>query len=132
MNKIKLIWLFLALILIISCSAKQIPLQSQLVTSKDFNSIYVLDEEISIQASNAKPTVLKSGTKWTRVGSINQGTVYRTKDQVVIVNSFNVHEGYIVINQDNVKGYYLPIEKTFVEVKSVPIKLSKKGIENEN
>ena len=128
MNKVKLSWLFLISILIISCSARQIVLQSQLEATNDQDTIYILNEELSIQASNAKPTILLSGTTWTQVGSIDQGTVYRTKDQVVIVNSFNVHEGYIVINEENVTGYYLPIEKTFIEVKPVPIKLSKKGM----
>jgi len=91
-----------------------------------------LEESITIQASNAKPSTLHAGTKWETVGTINQGIVYRTKDQVVIVNSFDVHEGYIVVKDLQVIGYYLPVEKTFVESKPVTIKLSKIGTNNEN
>jgi len=126
LNKINLIWLFLAsILLIVSCSAKQVQLESELQVSNDLNSIYLLEEEVTIKASNAKPTILNSGTRWKQVGLIEQGVVYRTKDQVVIVNSFNVHEGYIVVNEKSIVGHYLPIEKTFVEVIAVPIKLSK-------
>jgi len=120
---------FLMACAFISCAAKQVMLQSQLTMNLDgANIVFELKEDITIKASNAKPTTLKSGTHWINVGMIEQGTVYKTKDQVVIVNSFNVHEGYIVVTQDNVVGYYLPVEKTFVETKPVIIKLSKKAI----
>lgn len=114
-----------------SCSTNQVKLQSQLITSNDSNTVFELKEGVTIKASNAKSTELKPGTRWMKVGLIDQGVVYRTKDQVVIVNSFNVHEGYIVIDQDNVVGYYLPVEKTFVETKPVVINLSKMEIKNE-
>lgn len=125
MNKLYFIGLFLASVFLASCSAKQIQLESELQASTDTDSYYVLDEEVNIKASHAKPTKLNVGTRWKQVGLIKQGIVYRTKDQVVIVNSFNVHEGYIVINQENIVGYYLPIEKSFIEVIPTPIKLSK-------
>lgn len=125
MNKISFFGLFFALTFLFSCSTKQIQLESELKVSSDTDTFYVLDEEVNIKATHAKPATLNVGTRWKQVGSIKQGIVYRTKDQVVIVNSFNVHEGYIVIDQNNIVGYYLPIEKSFVEVIPTPIKLSK-------
>ncbi len=124
MNKLNTISVFLLSSLLISCSAKQLPLQSQIEIAKEQKAFFQLNDEVEIKATNAKPTILKPGTRWMLVGSINQGEVYRTKDQVVIVNSFNVHEGYIVVEHNSVVGYYLPVEKTFVESIHTPIKFS--------
>ena len=117
--------------LIISCSAKQVELQSQLEVLEEEKFSYFLEDIVEIKAAKAKTTILKNGTRWTKVGLINQGVVFRTKDQIVIVNSFNVHEGYIVVDQGNVVGYYLPVEKTFVESNHTPIKLTKLEHTNE-
>jgi hypothetical protein len=84
-----------------------------------------LKESVTIKAYNATPSVLNAGTTWFEVGYINQGDVYRTKDQVVIVNSFDVHEAYIVVKDSTVVGYYLPIENTFIESEPMSINLSK-------
>ena len=121
----RIIKYFILAWLISSCSAQQVKIPSQLIASNETNILFELRQGITIKALYAEPTFLKTGTRWTKVGIINQGSVFRTKDQVVIVNSFNVHGGYIVVNKDAVVGYYLPIEKTFVETKPVIIKLSK-------
>ncbi len=114
-----------------SCSAHQVHLQTQLAAPKNAGIILELVDAVTIKASNARPTILKPNTKWVEVGSIEHGVVYKTKDQVVIVNSFDVHEAYIVLNESFVVGYYLPIEKTFVESKPVQIKLQKMEKKNE-
>ncbi len=118
------------IVLLTACSANQVKLQNHLIVSNDL-TLFELKEGITIEAANARPTVLKANTKWAKVGLIDQGEVFRTKDQVVIVNSFDVHEGYIVIKKSQVVGYYLPVEKTFVETKPVRINLSILEIKNE-
>ncbi|MBL4868802.1 MAG: hypothetical protein JKY67_20760 [Pseudomonadales bacterium] len=121
MKTIKMVWISTLVVFIGACSANQIKLQSTILHADNSDRVFVLKEGVTIKASHAKPTTLKSGTKWLKVGSIDKGAVYRTKDQVVIVNSFNTHEGYIVVEQNNVVGYYLPIEKTFIETKPMLI-----------
>ncbi len=103
-NKIHVLWL---VVFLFSCAAQQVQLKSSLIPSKDTSPKYVLEENVTIKAPNAAATTLKAGTSWLIVGELDEGIVYRTKDQVVIVNSFNVHEGFIVIKNDNVVGYYL-------------------------
>lgn len=126
----KIILHLMFVILLTACSANQISLQTQLLPSIS-SSLFELKDSITIKATNAKSSTIRSGTKWLEVGSIDQGTVYRTKDQVVIVNSFDVHEGYIVVKESTVVGYYLPVEKTFVKSKPVLIKLKKMEQKNE-
>ena len=93
----------------------------------DDSSVFVLDEAVSIKASNAKASALKAGTTWKQVGTIEQGVVYRTKDQVVIVNSFDVHEAYIVVRDARVVGYYLPVERAYIAVEPVLARLRQIG-----
>ncbi len=107
---------------LVACSANQVRLEAQLSPSANSGQ-YILKQSVIVQAPNARPSTLKADTTWLEVGSIEQGTVYRSKDQNVIVNSFNVHEGYIVLNGSKVVGYYLPVEKTFVESQAVFIEL---------
>lgn len=105
-----------------SCSANQLTLKSQLIPS-EHPSAFELENAISIKAEKAKTSKLNAGTRWHKFGTIEQGEVYRSKDQIVIVNSFNVHEGYIVVQNSEVVGYYLPVEKTFVQSEPTSINL---------
>jgi hypothetical protein len=114
-------------VILSSCSVQQTKLQSNLIASADPTAVYVLEKQTVIKADNAANTTLRSGTTWLHVGSIEEGDVFKTRDQVVVVNSFNVQEAYIVVQEGKVVGYYLPVEKTFVKSKPVSIKLSKKG-----
>jgi len=114
----------LLVLLLSACSATQVRLATQLQPSSD-SALYVLEHSVKIQAANSNASTLKQGTQWAAVGSIEQGIVYRTKDQVVVVNSFDVHEGYIVVKDAQVVGYYLPVEKTFVETEPKAISLNK-------
>ena len=107
--------------LLAGCSTSQIKLQNDLVYANENRTEFVLKDFVEVEALHAKPLTLKANTRWYKVGTIDRGVVYGTYDQVVIVNSFNVYEGYIVINEGNVVGYYLPTEKTFVETKPVTI-----------
>ena len=116
--------------LMTSCSANQIILQSQFVPL-DASLLFKLQENVTVKAANARPSILNAGTHWMQVGFIDQGNVYKAKDQIVIVNSFNVHEGYIVVNDSVVVGYYLPVENTFIESKPTQINIQKLELSNE-
>jgi len=118
------------IMLMTSCSANQIILQSQFVPS-DASLLFKLQENVTVKAANARPSILNAGTHWMQVGFIDQGNVYKAKDQIVIVNSFNVHEGYIVVNDSVVVGYYLPVENTFIESKPTQINIQKLELSNE-
>lgn len=112
-------------LLLTACSTSQIKLQSDLVPDNGGGAEFVLKDSVTIEALHAKPIILKSATRWYKVGSIDKGVVYNTHDQVVIINSFNAYEGYIVVNQGKVVGCYLPTEKTFAATKPVTINLTK-------
>ncbi len=62
-------------------------------------------------------TTLKSGTRWVEFGRLPEGTVFITKDQVVVVEASNIHEAGIVVRQDALVGFFLLVEKTFTPAK---------------
>ena len=47
------------------------------------------------------------------MGSIPQGEVYRTTDQIVTVVGPNVFEAQIVVRDGALVGFYLPVERAY-------------------
>ena len=108
------------LILQAACSTEAVQLSAPM-TTVDGDVVYTVTKNVTIEAPRARPTVIRAGTTWRQIGTIEQGNVFDTSDQVVIVNSFNVEEAAIVTNNQMVVGYYLKISGAFVEVDPMPI-----------
>jgi hypothetical protein len=84
---------------------------------------FVLEQDVPISVGYAYKRVLRKGTRWTYLGAIAQGDVYKTGDQVLTVEASNIHEAYIVVENRKLVGFYLPVERTYtpvVESKSLP------------
>jgi hypothetical protein len=117
MDKFKTIFiLFIFNTLFISCAfdlvhVKQLP--TKLDTTQQPKSSFILEKEEKIDLGTGYSRVIKAGTKWDYVGTIENGDVYNTKDQVLTVEASNIHEAYIVISSGKLVGFYLPVEKTF-------------------
>ena len=56
---------------------------------------------------------IRQGSVWTRVGRVSQGEVYKPTNQVFMVEGTHVHEAYLVLDGDQVVGFYLPVERAF-------------------
>jgi len=83
---------------------------------------FKLDREVKVNLGTGFPTTLKAGTVWTLAGSSQHGDVYRTRDQVVKVEASNIYEAFIVVADESLVGFYLPVEETFAPIKK-PIEL---------
>ena len=88
---------------------------------------FVLSREIKATMGTGYPTRLKAGTRWYQVGNTEHGAVFGTKDQVVTVEASNNYEAQLVVADGFVKGFYLPVERSFVTVSS-PIRLETQPI----
>jgi hypothetical protein len=75
---------------------------------------WTLDRDQSISVGSGFPTRLQHGTRWQLAGHVAQGDVYRTADQIVTVEASNVFEAMLVVQGDQVAGFYLPVEHSFV------------------
>jgi hypothetical protein len=69
-----------------------------------------------VPLSTGYSTKLRANTRWELVGTISEGEVYRTKDQVITLEGADIHEGYIVLKEGALVGFYLPVERTFSPV----------------
>ena len=74
---------------------------------------WVLGGNTRIPLERGYAAPLRQGTAWYRVGRIEQGDVFKTKDQVVTVEASNVHEAELVLKGNLAIGFYLPVERTF-------------------
>jgi hypothetical protein len=75
-----------------------------------------LTRAAEVRLSTGYSTTLRAGTRWELVGTIPQGEVYRTRDQIVTLEGAHIHEGYIVVKQGALAGFYLPVERAFSPV----------------
>lgn len=72
-----------------------------------------LSDMLEVRLSTGYTTVLKAHTNWHVVGHVEQGMIYKTRDQVVTVEGSHIHEAYLVVKDGHLVGFYLPVEQTF-------------------
>jgi hypothetical protein len=69
---------------------------------------------------------LLKNSKWKYVGTIDQGEVYKPVDKCFTLECSNVYEAYLVIQNDNLRGFYLPVEKGYNSLnKPIPLAVSR-------
>lgn len=74
---------------------------------------FTLTQDTKIDVGPGYSRTLKSGSRWECVGEIPQGKIYKTKDQILTVEASNVFEANIVVADQSLIGYYLPVERSF-------------------
>ncbi len=72
-----------------------------------------LSETVEIGLSTGYTSVLRARTTWQLIGRIEQGEVYKPRNQVLTVEGAHIHEAYLVVKDGNLVGFFLPVEKTF-------------------
>ncbi len=71
---------------------------------------------------------LSYNARWDLVGTIPEGEVYKSRDQVLTVECSNIHEAYLVVSEKSLVGFYLPVEKGFVKLaKSITLNIEERG-----
>lgn len=77
------------------------------------SAAWVLGDDTKVTLKEGFATPLKRGTRWQQVGTIQQGDVFHTKDQVVTVEASNQHEADLVMKGNMAVGFYLVVERSF-------------------
>jgi hypothetical protein len=73
-------------------------------------------EGVDVSLSTGYKTKIRAETNWALVGTIAQGEVYKSRDQVLTVEGYDVHEAYLVVSGDELVGFYLPVEHNFAPI----------------
>jgi hypothetical protein len=101
-------------------NVKQIP--TQMNSAQLIKDSFMLANEVDVSLDTTYSSKLKSGTVWNFVGTISEGDVFKTKDQILTIEGSNIFEAYIVVLANKLIGFYLPVENTFSPIGD-PIKL---------
>jgi len=95
---------------------------AQFTASLQTGTLLTLTDEVKIvDAPCGYARTLKKNSRWELCGSVTEGKVYKPLDQVFTVECSHVYEAYLVVDENYLSGFYLPVEGTFV---SVPDKIS--------
>lgn len=108
-------------------NVKQIPVQFE--AGQFSRSPFELRKEANINLGTGYSRVLRNGTKWNYVGTLQYGDVFKTSDQVLTVEASNIHEAYIVVSSNKLVGFYLPVESSYSPL-SEPIELDIEQIDH--
>jgi len=65
---------------------------------------------------------LRQNTRWEATGSVAQGEVFRSRDQILTLECSNIYEAYLVVREGRLVGFFLPVQSGFVVV-SEPVVL---------
>ncbi len=104
----------LVTLLVAACAPTVVQETTQLTPSAGKSFRVTRAAEVTL--STGYSTTLRANTRWELVGTVAQGEVYRTKDQIVTLEGAHIHEAYIVVSQGSLVGFYLPVERTFSPV----------------
>src|SRR5262245_13830100 len=75
----------------------------------------VLSDDVSLTDTPCSYSrTLRKTTRWSQLGTIAEGDVFRSQDQVLTVECSNVHEAYLVMSGDKLVGFFLPVEGGFI------------------
>lgn len=94
---------------------KQTP--SNLVLQSDSSANFTLEKEAKVSLGTGYRRTLKANTTWSLVGSLPEGSVFKTRDQILTVEGSNIYEAYIVVESNSLTGFYLPAEGTYSPLK---------------
>ena len=103
-----------------------LPTPIELASGKGF----LLTADATCRINTGYHRTLRSGTHWRLYGTIAPGAVYRSSEQTLTVEGFNINEAFPVVKDDALVGFYLPVEKTFTPVTS-PVPLQKTEIQGD-
>ncbi len=74
---------------------------------------FTLRQEAEVQLATGYKRKLNADTKWVCVGSLPQGEVYKSDDQVLTIEGSNIYEANMVVSSNKLVGFYLPVEGTY-------------------
>ena len=82
-------------------------------TSSQSKKTIAVEENLIIELSTGYKRTIKKGTKWQYIGQISYGDIFKTKDQILTIEGSNIYEAFIVVSNEQLVGFYLPVEQAF-------------------
>lgn len=73
----------------------------------------VLTHAVTVTFDSGYTRPLNAGSRWAHAGTVAQGAVYRPIGDVFTVEGAHIHEAWLVLDRDQLVGFYLPAERGF-------------------
>lgn len=73
----------------------------------------VTAQPVEIMLDSRYRRTLSAGSALLEVGSVGAGQVFKPMNTVFTVEGKHMHEAYLVLRNEKVVGFYLPVEKAF-------------------
>ena len=116
MNHRKVAFIVVAPLLISACAFDVVTVErvpTKMSPTTEAVESYQLRSETTVDLGTNYSRTLKAGTRWNPVGSVPQGRVFATEDQVLTVEGSNIYEAYLVLRDAQLVGFYLPANEAF-------------------
>jgi hypothetical protein len=85
---------------------------------------FIVTEEVKLDSLPCGfNRIIKKDTRWKQTGKIPDGVVFKPVETCFTIECSNVFEAYLVIRENMIIGFYLPVEKGFVQNKK-PTKIT--------
>ncbi len=116
--------LFLALLLLCGCVAQVVRTPIELTAANQQEARrYITVYPVTIKLDSGYERRINAGVEFVEIGIISFGKVFRPTKTVFTVEGAHMHEAYLVLNNERIVGFYLPVEKAFSPL-SQPVVLS--------
>jgi hypothetical protein len=73
----------------------------------------VLAATAGVSIGTGYARTLKAGSRWQRTGTVPQGDVYKPYGDVFTLEGAHIHEAWLVLQGDQLVGFYLPVERGY-------------------
>lgn len=103
---------FLSLLLLVSGCATVAKQQVVLQPAQSSETV-LTKHAIAINLDTGADRKIKADSKWTYIGKINKGKVYKPVDDVFSIEGTQQYEAYLVISGGKIVGFYLPASSNF-------------------
>jgi hypothetical protein len=88
---------------------------------------HVTTKVVSFVLDSGYERTINVNTEFVVVGRISQGLVLRPTQTVLTVEGAHMHEAYAVLNNSQLVGFYLPVERAFSALPlAVPFSLTER------
>jgi len=108
---------FIAALLIagqVGCSAEVQRYSSALLTDASTSAVRMYTiHPVQLQLAGGYERLIPAKTEFIEVGRLKEGIVLRPSRYVLTVEGAHVHEAYLVVSDDTLVGFYLPVERAF-------------------
>ena len=118
-HMIKAVVMALSLIGIAGCSGEVVhyPSVPALHAEERSGARWHTSAPIHVRLSTGYERAIPSGTEFIVFGKIPEGIILRPTSYVLTVEGAHVHEAYLVVDQNHIVGFYLPVEHAFSPLK---------------